>query len=509
MKSKSSADSLATLFDFDFSLRGTETESNPISSRKTRGFIPIPPTITTNSHSHRHIKTLFAVNAKPNAEQTEMNKIFASVWLDSERVLVGTKCNRLIVLDVAKGRIASEIPPITGYWEGNLFVEGCTPAENFSGTLQHSATSPCAGIHSIAVNPSKTLLAVAAGAPLAPIQIYTLPHLAAYAVLRRPHNDMVFSVEFYSDFLLVSGGRDTRLCLWNLADPNRVSGVLRGACNIDVSVIDPVPGEFNESLNKSTSVLSVAYLGRLFAGVFPRVGASASDQQQHATVTSSEISIQPQHGVVGVVKVEEKIRDLKVINGSAADAKVAALTTHGVVKLFDIYQHSYSSPVSEYNHLGFNPKSADVTLYNRKETVCLQVSENSGIIVVGSQSYISLIDPRQRELVTSIKSMDVDWGVRSLAFDAQGRLTVGGGMGRISFLDMRMHEYLACAVRPNGKKDELAQKWLNMDADGRFSSRFNRDAIYTLAYCPFGVRLFAGGGPLQLSLKGCYAGIWE
>ncbi|KAJ3127476.1 hypothetical protein HK100_009749 [Physocladia obscura] len=126
MKSKSSADSLATLFDFDFSLRGTETESNPNSSRKTHIVIPTPSTITTNSHSHRHIKTLFAADEKSNAEYIEMNKIFASVWLDSERIIVGTKCNRLVVLDVAKGRVVSEIPPIIGYWEGNLFVEGCT-----------------------------------------------------------------------------------------------------------------------------------------------------------------------------------------------------------------------------------------------------------------------------------------------------------------------------------------------------------------------------------------------
>ncbi|KAJ3127477.1 DDB1- and CUL4-associated factor 12 [Physocladia obscura] len=314
---------------------------------------------------------------------------------------------------------------------------------------------------------------------------------------------MVFSVEFCSDSLLVSGGRDTRLCLWNLADPNRVSGVLHSACNTQVNIIDPVPGEFNECLK---NVLSVAYLGRLFAGVFPRVGPSTSDQQQYAT---SENYMHSQLGVVGVVKVEEKIRDLKVIHGSTADAKVAALTTHGVVKLFDISQQSRTSPVSEHNLLGFNPKSADVTLYNRKETVCLQVSENSGIIAVGSQSYVSLIDPRQSELVTSIKSMDVDWGVRSLAFDAKSRLTVGGGMGRISFLDMRMYEYLACTMKPNGKTDELTQKWLDVNANGRSSSGFSRDAIYTLAYCPFGVRLFAGGGPLQLSLKGCYAGIWE
>ena len=36
-----------------------------------------------------------------------------------------------------------------------------------------------------------------------------------------------------------------------------------------------------------------------------------------------------------------------------------------------------------------------------------------------------------------------------------------------------------------------------------------QNAIYTLSYDESGTKLFAGGGPLQLDLKGSYAAVWS
>ncbi|KAJ3012259.1 UNVERIFIED_CONTAM: hypothetical protein HDU68_001298, partial [Siphonaria sp. JEL0065] len=65
---------------------------------------PLAPPIQRDSHSHRFV-----------AFSDEINKIFASVWLDSERVLVGSKCNALKVVDAVKGVQLADIAPICGY----------------------------------------------------------------------------------------------------------------------------------------------------------------------------------------------------------------------------------------------------------------------------------------------------------------------------------------------------------------------------------------------------------
>ena len=61
----------------------------------------------------------------------------------------------------------------------------------------------CSGIRSIAVNPSKTLLAVGTGKP-DQVTIYELPSFEPAAIFSG-HNDLVFSVAWLDDFHLVSG----------------------------------------------------------------------------------------------------------------------------------------------------------------------------------------------------------------------------------------------------------------------------------------------------------------
>ena len=68
----------------------------------------------------------------------------------------------------------------------------------------------CYGIHSLAINPSRSLLAVGSGKPSEFIQIYCLPSFEPLAVLRG-HEDMVFSVAWISDNQLISCSRDTVL----------------------------------------------------------------------------------------------------------------------------------------------------------------------------------------------------------------------------------------------------------------------------------------------------------
>jgi len=61
----------------------------------------------------------------------------------------------------------------------------------------------CSGIRSIAVNPSRTLLAVGVGKPVQ-VTIYELPSFEPIAVFSG-HNDLVFSVAWLDDDHVVSG----------------------------------------------------------------------------------------------------------------------------------------------------------------------------------------------------------------------------------------------------------------------------------------------------------------
>jgi WD repeat-containing protein 40A len=128
----------------------------------------------------------------------KLDKVFASTWLSETQVILGTKCQKLFVLDINTG---SKV-----YIPNIIRTHGDSEVTN---------TAQSTGIHSISLNPSKTLLAVGAGNPNEMIEIYRVPTLEPYALLKG-HKDMVFSVCWLDDETLVSGSRDKSLKFWSL-----------------------------------------------------------------------------------------------------------------------------------------------------------------------------------------------------------------------------------------------------------------------------------------------------
>jgi len=113
--------------------------------------------------------------------------------------------------------------------------------------------------------------------------------------------------------------------------------------------------------------------------------------------------------------------------------------------------------------------------------------------------------------VSVIPSHDGDWGVRSLSFQ-DFLVTVGGGAGRMAFYYMRKNSLLK-VENLFGEEEFFLQTgtgWLEKDDiyQRHFSGLTIPNAIYTHSYDPSGTRLFIGGGPLMLGLKGCCAAIW-
>ncbi|XP_052100678.1 DDB1- and CUL4-associated factor 12-like [Mytilus californianus] len=123
------------------------------------------------------------------------NKVFASKWLDDKQVVFGTKCNKLMVMDVYTGRNI-QIPSLKSSDES-------TPAD-----------CPC-GIHAIALNPSESLLATG-GENTNDLAIYMLPTFDPVMVGECSHSDWIFDIEWVDDEYVLTGSRDSQLALWKV-----------------------------------------------------------------------------------------------------------------------------------------------------------------------------------------------------------------------------------------------------------------------------------------------------
>lgn len=133
------------------------------------------------------------------------DKIFASAWLDPERVMVGTKDNQLLVWDVKKDR------------------HSCIPS--FCSTVEGLRHDHC-GIHSIAISAQGV---IATGAQ-APQDILLLGHetLRPQALLKG-HSDWVFALAWLAPNILVSGGRDRSVMIWDTSSGESSPGIIKPA----------------------------------------------------------------------------------------------------------------------------------------------------------------------------------------------------------------------------------------------------------------------------------------
>lgn len=125
------------------------------------------------------------------------SKVFCSQWLSHKQVIFGTKCNKLMVVDV-NTRHMDQIPSLQS-------SENSVPPDQ-----------EC-GIHSIEINPSRTLLATGARNSN-DVAVYRLPTLDPICVGENAHNDWIFDQTWLDDQFLVSGSRDGSLALWRVTE---------------------------------------------------------------------------------------------------------------------------------------------------------------------------------------------------------------------------------------------------------------------------------------------------
>ncbi|KAI8806692.1 WD40-repeat-containing domain protein [Cladochytrium replicatum] len=435
-------------------------------------------------------RKLFAQSVKSYRETEYLlpnyDKIFAATWLSDKEIILGTKCNNVLLLNTETGtRIeipsprTQTSPPVTTSRALSADEPSDPPAASVS-IPSLSAYNHCSGIHSIEINPSRTMVAVGAGEPTEFIQVYDLPSFRPLAVLRG-HTDMVFSIEWVNDTTLVSGSRDTTVKLFSI--------------DRDALQLHPLP---QPAIPHRVSV------------------------KHHSS----------------------KVRDLRM---DPLRSQFLTLSTDGTIALWDARECRVvqSSPL----------------IYS-SETVCVGLDAETHIYAIGSQSHVSFYDPRVggsagEGIVHVCDSLDEGWGVRCVKF-RDGVAVIGGGLGRLSFYDMRMRGYLEWTpfstesktvqtktvggiaseqrdatgssgiVEPVRQRVPRPTNYLNTGhgwllRDPLYQSHFNgtdiRNAIYAIAFEEdlvragtrrggAGARLAVAGGPLQLNLCGSYCGLF-
>jgi WD repeat-containing protein 40A len=178
------------------------------------------------------------------------NKVFSSVWISPTEILFGTKDTKLWLLDTQslKKRLIPRIDPHDNVVSphsprqstrdsnilSHLSSARRSPDNDNASSLpspplheplnldqalavvhSRSDASYLTGVHSISLNPSKTLVAVTSGTPWNNISVYTIPELRPFALLKG-HLDIIFSAQWLSDYSLMSSGRDEQIIYWNL-----------------------------------------------------------------------------------------------------------------------------------------------------------------------------------------------------------------------------------------------------------------------------------------------------
>ncbi|XP_060526133.1 DDB1- and CUL4-associated factor 12 homolog isoform X2 [Cylas formicarius] len=149
----------------------------------------------SGDYGSRHILTHEMFKETP-INLGNINKVFCSQWLSERQVVFGTKCNKLMVFDVVTHKL-DQIPSLVS-------------------KRDPPGTDQC-GIHSVQLNPSRSLLATAAR-NTCDIAVYRLPTLDPVCVGENAHKDWVFDMCWLDDEFLVSGSRETKMALWRITE---------------------------------------------------------------------------------------------------------------------------------------------------------------------------------------------------------------------------------------------------------------------------------------------------
>ncbi|XP_037082780.1 DDB1- and CUL4-associated factor 12-like [Pollicipes pollicipes] len=197
-------------------------------------------------------------------------------------------------------------------------------------------------------------------------------------------------------------------------------------------------------------------------------------------------------------KTADKVRSLAF---NHRDQSLVALSLNAYVHLFDAV--SFKQKLSR-------------KLPHSMDNVCLALGDNCKMYAVGSKSHTTILDPKSLKVLKKITAKYHGCGIRSLSFNGD-ILTIGTGNSVLMFYDLRAQKYLDSGVS-SGRAVvfKATSGWVSprqaadesLFHEGGVAQVDHTPAIYTHCYDASGTRLFTAGGPLNVDVRGCYAGLW-
>uniref|UniRef100_A0A914XDF3 DDB1- and CUL4-associated factor 12 beta-propeller domain-containing protein n=2 Tax=Plectus sambesii TaxID=2011161 RepID=A0A914XDF3_9BILA len=422
-------------------------------------------------------------------ELSGVNKVFASQWLDQHRIVLGTKCNRIVVarissqLDDAAEATSSRKRDRSGRLltgassansnTSNLMVEQIANLKSSAGTLWNAQEAGGhSGIHAIRINPSGTRMATGGECP-SDVAVYSLPDLQPVTIGETGHSDWMFDLQWLDDEFAVSGSRDGSIALWRFEeqtdDAKPCSHVpwVRMAKSAHTSW--NVYGPHHSWNYPTTRPITTRRLGHQF----DRVRTLVFSQQSRAITCASLSS------------------HMCVIDSATFQKK-------GKTKVLDSSEFS--------------------------ETVCMCHSSDERCLALGSRAHFTVFESDSLRPVVDVRLPDplrdiaahypglAPSGVRSISWRGPV-ITMGTGGGELLFFDIRMSRFLECSGHSCRQNVTLrvGGGWLQDDEilEEMLTSSDCPTAVYTHSYDSSGMRLFAAGGPIAASIQGNYAAVWQ
>ncbi|PAA78142.1 hypothetical protein BOX15_Mlig012169g1 [Macrostomum lignano] len=164
-----------------------------------------------NSLLQERLCRQLAATLRPSAYSIgSYNKVFACEWLNNDTVLLATKCNNLLRLNLLNSAVTRV--PLLG-------MPGRSP-----GLPNLPVVINDGGLHALETNGPATFLATGALAD-GDLGVYELPDLRPYALLHGAHADWVFDAAWLDAATLVSVARDSSMAIWSLPEANFSTGV--------------------------------------------------------------------------------------------------------------------------------------------------------------------------------------------------------------------------------------------------------------------------------------------
>lgn len=435
------------------SARHPRISYNPIHMEFARSLGNTRLQSPTYSSSHATKKLIQSNSLKERVyDLGRDNKIFCSQWLNHRQVVVGTKCNSLIVLDVQTGK---------------SFKMPCLPSSG-----RFNPPSECGGIHAIEINPSRTMLATG-GDKTNELAIYKMPSFDPVCVGEACHTDWIFDLKWLDDEFLVTGSRDGSLALWRLDQLTIDEGIAFKKDYEDESSMD-------SDSPCDTSVENITYISAL-ERVVCKDGKKVrsllyNDQEKDivALTLNSRINI-----FDAQTMTEKSSTIIPGTTGRSSQGDNLCIAHYQEGKLYAVGNKSH---VDLFDYRGSSPSTLTKVSFPLPSIGVRSLSFQGDILTFGTGcGNICFYDMRAMQYLMTDLRKDMEDETESSPTQVPAVMSTANG-----FVQMDAEYY-----------NHYIQ---NMEY---------KPAIYTHAYDSTGTRLFVAGGPLSFNLAGNYAGLWS